>query len=262
MSKRYVAQSENLSNAWAEVFLELMRPGTAKLSPVVVTISEFDQSSLPVEHAVIRTALDALLQDGHKCRTVASTIFPNSVWRPADVNNAADLYTRYERIWPRVRRTRANSHGVYFRRLTAYSPRYGNGDDGPVNQLAHIVDTFQRGNHRHSALQAAIVDPTVDHSHQRQRGFPCLQQVSFSAVDGNLEVTGFYALQHHIAKSYGNYVGLCWLGRFMAQQMNLRLTRVTCISSMLELGTFSKTALRPLERDILNLVQPAQEQEV
>jgi hypothetical protein len=130
-----------------------------------------------------------------------------------------------------------------------------------VNQLAHIVDTYQRGNHRHSALQAAIVDPTVDHSHQRQRGFPCLQQVAFGATDGQLEVTGFYALQHHITKSYGNYLGLCWLGRFMAQQMNLQLVRVTCVSSMLELGNYTKTALRPLEQSVRPLVQPSPENE-
>ena len=259
MSRRYLAASENLSTAWAELFLELMKPGVTKLSPVVVTISDFDDRFLPRENPAIRSALDLILPSENKCRTVASTIFPNSVWRPTVADNARDLYARYERIWPRIKKCRGNSHGVYFRRMTSYSPRHGNDPEGPVNQLAHVIETYQRGNHRHSALQAAIVDPTVDHSHQRQRGFPCLQQVAFGAVEGTLEVTGFYALQHHITKTYGNYIGLCWLGRFMAQEMGLRLTRVTCISSMLELGNYTKTALRPLEEEIRQIIQPVQE---
>ncbi len=38
---------------------------------------------------------------------------------------------------------------------------------------------------------------------QPAKGIPCLQQVAFNAADGHLEVTGFYALQHHVPKAYG-----------------------------------------------------------
>jgi thymidylate synthase len=113
--------------------------------------------------------------------------------------------------------------------------------------LNHVIETFRGGNHRHSALQASVFDPTRDHTNNRRRGFPCLQQVAFDASDGNLEVTGFYALQHHVPKAYGNYLGLCWLGRFMAHQMGLRLTQVTCMASSLKLGDgCTKSSLEPL----------------
>ena len=261
MSRQYIATSEQLSSAWAELFLELMKPGVTKLSPVVVTVSEFDANHLPVENPAIRAALDRLLETEQNCRTVASTIFPNSVWRTGLADNAADLYARYEKIWPRIKKCHPNANGVYFRRLTAYRPKCANGAEAPVNQLGHIIETYRRGNHRHSALQASILDPTRDHNHARQRGFPCLQQVAFGAVDGELEVTGFYALQHHITKSYGNYLGLCWLGRFMAQQMELRLSRVTCISSMLNLGAYTKTALSPLKGEIEQILTVNEEQQ-
>lgn len=262
MSRLYVAQSGHMSHAWAEVFLELMKPGVAKLSPVLVTVSEFDEHRLPLEDGGIRAALDQFLANEQNCRTVASTIFPNSIWRPRIANNAEDLYTRYEKIWPRIKKCRLNSNGVYFRRLTAYAPKPEGQQAAPFNQLAHVIDTFQRGNHRHSALQASILDPTRDHNHARQRGFPCLQQVAFGAVDGELEVTGFYALQHHIAKAYGNYLGLCWLGRFMAHQMDLRLSRVTCIASMLSLGGYTKAALAGLQNEIETFMANREEQPV
>jgi hypothetical protein len=253
MSKLYVATSENLSLAWAEIFFHLMEPGASEVAPAVITISEFDEHSLPVQIPEIQRAIDAV--NKQSCRTVASTIFPNSLWAPDAENDAQRLYDRYEKIWPVVAKCRANGKGVYFRRLTAFSPE-GNGEACPVvNQLVHVIDTYKRGNHRHSALQASIFDPTRDHTHNRRRGFPCLQQVAFGVSGGTLEVTGFYALQHHVPKAYGNYLGLCWLGRFMAQQMGLHLSQVTCIASSLKLGDgYSKSGLAPLKNALKQIV--------
>lgn len=243
MSKLYVAKNLNLSLAWAEVLFKLLDRGVSDLAPAVVTIADFDEHSLPRQLPEMQAALDAV--NKQKSRTIASTIFPNSLWTPGDESQR--LYDRYERIWPAVAKCPLNNKGVYFRRLTAFSPDGLAANQQPVNQLQHVIDTFRRGNHRHSALQASIFDPTRDHTNNRRRGFPCLQQVAFDATDGNLEVTGFYALQHHVPKAYGNYMGLCWLGRFMAHQMGLRLTQVTCVASSLKLGDgFTKTSLGPL----------------
>lgn len=254
MSKLYVARSQHLSLAWAEVFFRLMDRGVADLSPAVITVSEFDERSLPGQIPDIQAALDTV--NKQKCRTVANTIFPNSLWTPDGEDNALRLFGRYDRIWKSIARCPANNKGVYFRRLTAFSPEGAPPDYEPVNQLAHVIETYKGGNHRHSALQAATFDPTRDHTHNRRRGFPCLQQVAFDATDGNLEVTGFYALQHHVAKAYGNYLGLCWLGRFMAHQMGLRLTQVTCIASSLKLGDgCTKSGLTPLKQTIDNILE-------
>ncbi|MGH9352993.1 MAG: thymidylate synthase [Terriglobia bacterium] len=255
MSKLYVAKSMNLSLAWAEVFFKFMEPGRSELAPAVITISKFDERSLPVQIPEIQRAVDAV--NGQSCRTIASTIFPSSLWSPGIEDDAQRLYDRYDRVWPVVSKCRPNSKGVYFRRLTAFSPAGSANDLAPVNQLKHIIETYKQGNHRHSALQASIFDPTRDHTHSRQRGFPCLQQVAFGVSDGTLEVTGFYALQHHVPKAYGNYLGLCWLGRFMAKQMGLRLSQVTCIASCLKLPIgdgYSKQGLTPLKNMLKQVV--------
>ncbi len=249
MSKLYVAKNSNLSLAWAEMFFHLLDRGVTDLSPAVVTIADFDEHSLPRQIPEIQAAVDAA--NKQKSRTIASTIFPNSLWTPEGDDNGARLYARYERIWKTISRCPANKKGVYFRRLTAYRPDGLPAECKPVNQLDHIVETFRGGNHRHSALQASIFDPTRDHTHNRRRGFPCLQQVAFDASGGNLEITGFYALQHHVPKAYGNYLGLCWLGRFMAHQMRLRLSQVTCIASSLKLGDdCTKSGLAPLKENL------------
>jgi len=238
MNKLYVTRSSNLSLAWAEVFFRLMEPGTSEMAPAVITISDFDERSLPIEVPGVQSAIDKV--NNQLCRTVASR-----------------LYARYEKVWPVVARCRPNSKGVYFRRLTAYAPE-GHPKGAPaVNQLEHILETYKGGNHRHSALQASIFDPTRDHTNSRQRGFPCLQQVAFGVSEGSLEVTGFYALQHHVPKAYGNYLGLCWLGRFMAKQMGLRLSQVTCIASSLKLPLgdgYSKSGLTPLKNTLKQIV--------
>lgn len=251
MTKLYVAQSHNLSLAWTEVFLQLMERGASEIAPAIITITDFDERSLPRQIPEIGKAIDAVNKQSF--RTVASTIFPNSLWTPDVEDDAQRLYARYERVWGTIAKCPANNKGVYFRRLTAYEPRSEAQSHHPVNQLAHILDTYHRGNHRHSALQASIFDPTRDHSHNRQRGFPCLQQVAFNPTDGQLEVTGFYALQHHVPKAYGNYLGLCWLGRFMAKQMGLQLSQVTCVASSLKLPSgngYNKSDLAPLKLNL------------
>lgn len=249
MNKLYVAKSSSLSLAWAEVLLHLLDRGVTNLSPAVITISDFDERSLPRQIPAIQTTIDAFNKQAS--RTIASTIFPNSLWTPEAEDNAERLYARYERIWKTIAKCPANSKGVYFRRMTAYLPEGMLAEGKPVNQLKHVIGTFRNGNHRHSALQASIFDPTRDHTHSPQRGFPCLQQVAFEASDGELTLTGFYALQYHVPKAYGNYLGLCWLGRFMAHQMDLRLSQVTCIASSLKLGDHcTKSGLAPLKESL------------
>jgi thymidylate synthase len=244
----------NLSVAWARAFIELMKPGMSLRHPSVITISEFD-SAVGVENQKIRQRLDAELKRHKKllCRTVAGTIFPASMWNPNLADNAATLFQRYGRAWSGIKKCPANRKGVYFRRLTAYLHR--NSAENPTNQLEHIIATFKEGNHRKSALQASIFDPTRDHSDARILGFPCLQQVTFTPLgDGQLSVTGFYAKQLHFEKAYGNYLGLYDLGRFMAHQLGLKLTQVICIASCLELSDLQKFELQSLAADLKNEV--------
>ena len=217
-----------MSVAWGKAFLRVFKSN--EIAPLVVVIEGLDNAD-PPEVPTIRNTLDAALiaeGNGLSCLQVANTLFPASLWNPQ--RPRADLYQRYLRIVHRIRKHRGNRYGVYFQRLIAFGT--DTETEGHINQLEHIICTWNRGNHRRSALQASLVDPRLDHTHQRQRGFPCLQQVAFAPKgDKELVVTGFYAKQHIFERAYGNYLGLCHLGRFMAHEMGLTLSQVICIAT-------------------------------
>ena len=271
MSRAYTIEEENLSVAWAKAFLALM--DHSELAPLTVVVHGFD-NGIPKEVASIRCLLDNALRANQKplsCDTVANTIFPISLWNPEA--DRQQLYERYERIAPRVLKQPGNRHGVYFQRLIAFGQSRNDGtgmhqlafghspnDGAGVNQLEHIIQTWHDGNHRRSALHAAIFDPNKDHTNQRMRGFPCLQQVAFAPQrpDG-LMVTGFYATQYIFERAYGNYLGLCRLGRFMAQEMERQLTQVTCVASLAMRGNRTKGSLQEIADEIRGTLDRVQE---
>lgn len=257
MSNSYTTENSNLSIAWAEGLLQLMRPGVTELAPLIVTVTDIDGND-PAERVEVRRALDqALGPQRGSCSTVANTIFPRSLWNPA--RDRSVLYERYiEHAWPRIRKCPANRRGTYFQRMIAFE----NGAAQPVNQLEHIISTWIRGNHRHSALQLSVFDPRHDHNHCRQMGFPCLHQVCFTPIGINgaegLGVTGFYATQHMFEKAYGNYLGLCRLGHFVAHELKLRLVRMTCIAASAKLGKVNKSQLEPLAAQLGSMLDDTQ----
>lgn len=247
MTRSFTIEEDSLSVAWAKAFLLVVEKG--EVSPLTVVIRGFTEGQ-PLEVQSVRLLLDDALgadAKGLSCNEVANTIFPGSLWNP-DADRQ-QLYERYRRIMPRVLKDHRNRYGVYFQRLIAYG--YDAAYSGGVNQLEHIIQTWHGGNHRRSALQAAIFDPTKDHTNQRMRGFPCLQQVAFApqGTDG-LMVTGLYATQYIFERAYGNYLGLSRLGRFMAQEMGRQLTQVNCVATPAKDGDKTKGYLRDLARGV------------
>lgn len=252
MKAPLVIEDASLSVAWLRALDALLAVGDDEINIATITIHDADAPS--VEDERVRDALNRALKREQRvsCETVANTIFPNSYWNPQIRDKGAALFARYQRAWPGIKKCPQNRKGVYFHRLTAYEPV---GAKEPVNQLQFILETFNSGNHRRSALQASVFDPTRDHSNSPQRGFPCLQQVAFSPIGkGGLAVTGMYATQYHVEKAYGNYLGLLRLGRFMAHEMGFKLTRVTCFATVLSLGNFNKSDLRKLLDETKRLV--------
>jgi len=239
----------DLSYAWGEAFLEAVRPGVNELVPLSVTVTGF-RDGAPLEDDGIRQALDACLAETENqgCGTVASTIFPEALWNPSADRQL--LRDRYLAILPRLRRLHpGNKYGLYFERLTAFG--WNKDKEEGIDQLDQIIKTWDGGNHRRSALQAAIFDPRRDQTDQRQRGFPCLQHVIFTPLgEAGLAVTGFYATQLLFEKAYGNYLGLCRLGRFMAHEMGLELRRMTCFAAVAKYGHVAKGALASLTQSV------------
>jgi len=65
-----------------------------------------------------------------------------------------------------------------------------------------------------------------------------MQQVSFAPIGReDLIVTGVYVSQYLFPRAYGNYLGLCRLGQFMAKQIGRRRVRVNCIATIAMRGS-------------------------
>jgi hypothetical protein len=90
-------------------------------------------------------------------------------------------------------------------------------------------------------------------------GFPCLQQVIFVPLGpsgrNGLMVNAFYATQYMFEKAYGNYLGLCRLGTFMAHYMGLKFVRLSCTVGTAELGDhIDGTEAKEMEKKLKRII--------
>jgi len=241
VSKPTLVDQSNLSRAWAEAFLAVRATAGHRLAPLALTFTGFDRDEI-AEDPSIRSALEAAMAEAgkQKIQTVANTIFPQALWRQAKGDRMA-LYAAYRENLPDYVALEPNKNrkGLYFGRLIAYDLDHKTGERlahipaGAIpengNQLEFIIQRCKKGV-RVSEFQASVFDPARDHTKAAQLGFPCLQHVTFVPcfTDRTLMLNAFYATQQLFEKGYGNYLGLARLGLFVAGQVGLTLTRVTC----------------------------------
>lgn len=248
-----VVKQSSISDAWREAMTLVSARGVSSITPLAVNISGFDAGVAQENLAVRKVVNDELRRRGAKyvaVETTANLIFPQSIWRLHAKSGASTFFDRYaKQVAPRLRKADArNRKGTYFERLVNY---------GGLNQLEHILATWNGGNHRTSALQAIIFDPREDHTKQPFLPFPCLDYVAFAPDDaGGLSVVAFYAQQYIFDRAYGNYLGLCRLGAFMAEQMKLQLNQVTCIAGSAKMGDeITKTEAKALLQNVTEAQQ-------
>lgn len=253
-----LADETNLSRAWAKIFLRILDSGGTEISPLVVSLSGFDQESRISEVLGVRDALDQVLEKKSKIsiESVAHTIFPERLWRIAG-RDRARLFALYKGVFPRyvAMNRRANGRGLYFERLTMFGP----GTPCEGNQLEWILSQYgSRPGVRDTMFQAAIFDPARDHIRNARVVFPCLQHVSFVPTNEGLVTNAFYATQYVFDKAYGNYLGLTQLGAFMAHEMGLPFARLNVAIGVAKLAGISKTdaMLEPVITAARALVAP------
>ncbi|MEQ1567183.1 MAG: thymidylate synthase [Myxococcota bacterium] len=230
-----------LSDGWMATLRGLAGRGVDGLSPLVLTVDRFDDNE-PVETPGFRGALSTeLVRLGHPTvDTTCRTIFPFPLTSLGGGRDA--LFDRYRQIVPRLRKHKANKKGIYFERMIAFPSHDA---EEPLNQLKTILDFWDGDTRRKSAFQVTTWCPERDLSKGPYALFPCLQHVAFTPMGEELSVTAFYATQYLLKRGYGNYLGLCRLGAFMAHEMGLRLTRFTCYAAHVP-AEESKAELRNL----------------
>lgn len=237
-------EEPGLSRAWAHVLVDMIDNRVKEISPLVISITGFDDNGNSPEDRVLRSELDTLLRSKgkHDSEAVAFTIFPQEIWELA----APDRHLFYKLAlgsFPEFQamNRRANGRGLYWERLIGF----GAGEKYDGNQLEFILDSYlsaraKRRSVRRSLLQAATFDPDRDHNPNPRLHFPCLQQVSFVPTEGGLVTHAFYATQQLFYKAYGNFLGLGRLGAFMAREMKMPLARLNVYVGVEKLDEITK----------------------
>jgi hypothetical protein len=235
-----VINDSNLSRAWSRLLLNILEGAGTEVSPLVLSVTGFDEKGVASEDPAVRHALDHLLKRKNRptVEDVAFAIFPQRVWEMSR-RDRARLFALYRATFKRwqAMNKKANGRGLYFERMVMYGR-------GPCagNQLEWILSQFHaRMGVRRSMLQATTFDPGRDHVASAQLGFPCLQQVSFEPTAAGLVVNAFYATQQIFDKAYGNYLGLAQLGAFMGHEMDMCLARLNVMVGVAKLERITKS---------------------
>ncbi|WP_198118804.1 thymidylate synthase [Massilia rhizosphaerae] len=251
-----LVDESNLSRAWAKAALYALDHSGSEISPLIISVTGFDDNGDAQEDSVVRGELDKLLfsKNYRSVADVAFTIFPQRLWKISQ-GDREKLFEYYHSAFPRYQamNRKGNNRGLYFERLT----KYGRGPcEG--NQLEWILSQYNgRGGVRRSMFQASVFDPERDHIATAQLQFPCLQHVSFEPTPEGLVINAFYATQQLFVKAYGNYLGLAQLGAFMAHEMKLKLIRMNVVVGVAKFERISKNAseLSPLVNACRNCVE-------
>lgn len=230
----FIINETSVSRAYATVLLRVAQGRGKEVSPLVLSVSEFEQ-----EDDELRKSLDTLLRSKGKCivEDVAYTIFPDRLWQMAQ-GDRAKLFSFYKMAFPAYQAmNRANRRGLYFERMMMY----GRGPcDG--NQLEYMLSQYDaRTGIRDTMLQVTTFDPARDHTPSARLGFPCLQHVTFVPTKDGLVLNAFYATQQVLDKAFGNYLGLQQLGEFMAHEMKMPFVRLNVTVGVAKLEQISKT---------------------
>jgi hypothetical protein len=250
----YAQQATSFSAAWAGAFLEMSTPPEHELAPFLISI-KMGPDGAPIEDADMRQSLDKCLEESgfQTIDKVAKSIFPHPLWNRAK-GDRQKLYADYKEFLPDyvAMESSRNAYGLYFARLIGYSLNHKTGEEEEYlkngklkqsgNQLEFIISALKPKAQR-MALQASIYDPVRDQTEAR-RPFPCLQHIAFvpDFARKTLSLNAFYALQLLFVKAYGNWLGLCRLGAFVASQAEpkLRFERLNCYAGIQKMTADSR----------------------
>lgn len=229
-------KTSSVSKAWLAAVAACVTHKGNEVLPLVVDLCGFEDR--PEEDIATRAMADeSLARTGNKrIDTTASLIFPERSWLYHRDKGAKAFFEYYRQVYfPRLKDADPlNARGTYFQRMVCY----GESND---DQLSNLLDAYRSGLRRRSAFQLVIYDPRKDHSLSKRLGFPCLDYVAFSPnKNGTLSLTAMYAMQYIYDRSYGNYLGLCALGRFIASELGLTFNRLTCVAAVGKLGSIDR----------------------
>ena len=105
------------------------------------------------------------------------------------------------------------------------------------NEFNQIEQTIKRlKEHKNSkTIAISIYDPKSD-GRKTMAGMPCLLSIDLKPRKDGLYLTAFFRSMRISKSGYADWVALCELGKFLCEQADLKLKRVTTIGGSVHLG--------------------------
>ncbi len=214
------------ARAWVAAARAIAKPGEG----YNVIIGVDDPLRLDGPDNEVVKLVDAFLRGRKQApvSTVVNTLFPSALYRKFGADN---FIAEYHKVYDRLTTKR---WGRYFDRMT----RRVDGDGETYNPLEKIIDKLKRQNSARTPYKAAyelpLYNPDLDRN--RYRDAPCLSFLSFKRHrDRRLSLTATYRNHSYITRCLGNLIGLGRLQAYVAEQADLTVGPLTCVSTHAEI---------------------------
>jgi hypothetical protein len=214
--------------------------------------------ALPANERDVVMVLDRFLNEhkGLPFNTVVNTIFPAQLYQR---HGAAGVYDRYlSEVYPKIKDHPDCSWGTYAQRILCRTDAAGS----TIHPLRDLIDKLKvqlgmKGANR-AVYELGIIDPFFDiplydpaADRTRPLGGPCLSHLTFKlGPDRRLYLTALYRSHWYVQRALGNLFGLAHLQHFVAQETELELGPLVCVSSVAQLevqsGKWGKNDVKDL----------------
>ena len=274
--ERFIS-AEDVTSAWIKAVKTLMNQPKNEAFNLTVRIED-PTIELPKQREFIEGYLRdhaGKLEEDH-IETTAQTIFPRPLLfkcpDPKDYVQRQKFYAQFMKSKFIIRSFRSNSRGTYFQRMIWW-PSWDTPKGQNINQLETIIQKINGGIAFRVVHEIALENPSdiginginfyspdADRKLVKYMSFPCLSYVSIKPESvqkpgGKIHMTALYRNHYFIGRAYGNYLGLGWLLKFIADATGRKAGELLCVSSLAQLE-FSCVGLSKREiRDMLNILQ-------
>ena len=236
--------SDSFQEAWAEAIIKL-NEHKWEMYNLFVNIKNPNNIN-----SVLNDNISRFLKNytSFSAKDVAYTIFPHTLYE--DYNNKDDLFANYmSRIYPWTRKKAHSGWGTYFQRMVNYEQ-----EGIIVNQLDNIISAINKRTTTSKGAYTIMIEKPGTET-VRKMGAPCLNYIALQLEnrDNNKYISLLCVYRNHdfLARTYGNYWGLCNLLLFLSKETNSLPGELTCISSHAYVDKYKKELLE-LAISILN----------
>mgnify|MGYP000740103591 CR=1 FL=1 len=180
-------------------------------------------------------------------QTVINTIFPASLY----LNHGSNIFEYFQNVEKTISKAKKNPWGTYALRLFREQTDFQGRKYCPLKSLIlKLKAQLETPGAKKACYDINCIDPLTDlpihinsEDHSRIMGGPCLVHLSFKlSHDNKLLLTAVYRSHYYVERTYGNFLGLAWLQRFVADQVQINTGEIVCHSTMAQLGRPVKEA--------------------